>query len=573
MAQGAPEARAGAGSRGRYASALGSRDLRTLVAAYIVDGAASWAYSVVLIAYVFDRTHSAGWVTALVTVRWATGMLAGGYGGVLADRFDRRSVLMVSALVSAAVTVGMAVIVGVDAPLWLLLVASCALGAANTPVQPASGALVPEVVPESDLVAANAIFAVLESVVVVIGPAIGGLVLLTGNAVYGVAINTAGYLAAAALYATLRVRSRGSAEPGENALAQWGAGLTSLVRHRRVFALALFVVLDAAVISAANVLMPALSEHLHGGNAGYSLLIAANALGGVIVAAFANRLAGSRRITVIITAAMFLQGVPLWASVFVGSVPPALALQVASGIGMVIVDVLAYTAVQRDLPRGILGRVLATIEVLYLGASVLAAVLASVLFSQFGLGWALGVIGLGLPAIGLLGLPLLRGVDAEAMRAYALLQPRIELLERLDLFVGAPRSVLEHLAESAEELSMPAGERIIVQGDPSDSLWILAEGELAISVADGATTIELPPVAAPGYVGELGLLNRTVRSATVTTAVACRLLRIPGEDFVGALQTAMPSPGMLGLAGLRMARTPATTVTLTPPEPPVDDQL
>src|SRR5919204_6541750 len=91
--------------RARYASALRHRDLHTLVLAFLIDGAATWSYNVVLIAYVFDRTHSASWVTALVTVRWIVGMLFGGYAGVLADRFDRRTVLLVSAVVASTVTV------------------------------------------------------------------------------------------------------------------------------------------------------------------------------------------------------------------------------------------------------------------------------------------------------------------------------------------------------------------------------------------------------------------------------------------------------------------------------------
>ena len=124
----------------------------------------------------------------------------------------------------AVVTVGMAVIVGLDGPLWLLLLAAAALGAVYTPVNPASGALFPRWYLESDLIAANAIFALLEGMIVVLGPAIGGLLLLTGHPVYGVLINTAGFLLAAVLYLLLRVRSRGSAEPGGNVISQWMAG-------------------------------------------------------------------------------------------------------------------------------------------------------------------------------------------------------------------------------------------------------------------------------------------------------------------------------------------------------------
>jgi MFS family permease len=529
------------------------------VLAFVVDGGASWSYNVVLIAYIFERTHSAGWVTALVTINWVVGMIFGGYGGVLADRYDRRTVLAVSAVVAAAVTVGIAAVVGLNGPLWLLVVSGGALRAVCTPIRPASGALIPEVVPESDLIAANAIFALLESVIVVVGPGIGGLLLLTGDPVYGVWINTASYVISAGLYLILRVRSRGSAEPGGNVFAQWFAGLVSLKQHRTAFVLTVFLVLDSAAINAANVLMPALAAHLHGGATGYSLLIAANAFGGVVVAGLANKLAGSSRVAVIITAAIYLECVPLWVCVFARVVPTAMGLQLLSGIGMVIVDVLAFTALQRDLPRDVLGRVLGTVDMLILGSAVLASVLGSALYEQLGLGWALGVIGLAFPTIGLLGLPMLRGLDAEVGRKLAILGPITSLLDGLDLFAGAPRSLIEHLAESAVASTVAAGELVIEQGTPSDALWILAEGTLAVSaVREDGVRVELPDVVAPGYVGELGLMNRTVRSATVVAATECRVLRIPGDDFISALEGAQASPTMLGRAGVRLARTSVT---------------
>ena len=75
----------------------------------------------------------------------------------------------------------MAVVVAVHAPVGLVLALSALSAAALAPYQPASGALTPEVVGEKDLAAANSIFAALENLVVVIGPGIGGLLLLTGR--------------------------------------------------------------------------------------------------------------------------------------------------------------------------------------------------------------------------------------------------------------------------------------------------------------------------------------------------------------------------------------------------------
>ena len=83
------------------------------------------------------------------------------------------------------------------------------------PYRPAAGALTPEVAGEKDLAAANSIFATLENLMVVVGPGIGGLFLLTGRPVIGVAVNAASFVVAAGIIARLRVRSRGGASAEE----------------------------------------------------------------------------------------------------------------------------------------------------------------------------------------------------------------------------------------------------------------------------------------------------------------------------------------------------------------------
>ena len=93
-------------ARGRYRDALRHRDLRLLIASFVTDQVGSWSYLVVIGVYVFDRTHSTEWLAALGVCRWGPGLLLASYGGVLADRYQRITVLIVSCLVSAAVMTG-----------------------------------------------------------------------------------------------------------------------------------------------------------------------------------------------------------------------------------------------------------------------------------------------------------------------------------------------------------------------------------------------------------------------------------------------------------------------------------
>jgi len=543
-------------ARRRYRDALRHRDLRLLFAAFLVDDIGSWSYIVVISVYIFDRTHSTQWLAANAACRWGPSLLLASYGGVLADRYQRTTVMLISALASAVLMTGMAVAVASDAPVGYVLAISAASSVALAPYQPAAGALTPEIVGEQDLSAANSIFSALQSLVVVVGPGIGGLLLLTGRPVIGVAINAASFAIAAAIVARLQVRSCGGGSADDSTAQQWVAGLRSLAAQPVAVAVILFCALDSAVYGAATVLYVPLSVRLGTGPNGYSYLLAGSALGGLLGAGLANRLSGASRLAPVIMGSICLQALPFLLTVPVHWPALAAALQVLSGVGMIIVDVLAITSLQRDLPGDVLGRVLGVFDTVVLAGILLASLATGVLLAHADVNVALVAVGVGIPALGLAGLPTLMRADRTSAAAAERLRPRVELLSELDLLAGADRRTLERLARAAEEVVMPAGQVVIREGDAADALWILIDGELAVQARGGGPEPrDLPPVTAPGYAGELGLLHGIPRTASVRTSRNSILLRIGGQDFLSALQVSQPSPSLLSVAGTRMART------------------
>ena len=553
-------------TRSRFRDALRVRDFRLLVAAYLVDALGSWAYSVVLAVYVFDRTHSTQWLAAVGTSRWVVGLLIGSYAGVIADRYERTRVMIVSALSSAVVMAVIAVVVGTNGPIWVLIALTALSAIVASPYRPAAGALTPEVVSEKDLVAANSLFSTLESLTVVLGPAAGGLLLLTGEPVIGVIINAASFVVAAAIVGRLRVTARGSADADGNAFAQWLTGLKALGRERVAMMLVLFCALDSAIYGASTVLYVPLSLHLGTGSAGYSYLLAGSALGGVIAAGLANKLSSASRLAPVILGSIMLQALPYAVTATVHTPVLAFALQVISGVGMIVVDVLAYTALQRDLPRDVLSRVLGVFDAVVLAFIVAASFVGAALLSGQGLHTTLLIIGFGFPAVSLLGLPALLKADRTSAVLVARLAPRVELLRTLDLFTGAPHTVLERLAGRLDEQQLAADTVLIREGDQADALWVLVSGSLGVRAHSGSMDVELPTVHAPAYVGELGLLHNAPRSATVTALGDAVVWRIEGTEFLDALEAAPASVSLQNVARARLARTQAP-----PPVPPAVD--
>ena len=531
--------------------------MRLLIGTFLIDQIGTWSFVVVILVYIFDRTHSAQWLAATGICRWAPGLLLTSYGGVIADRYQRTTVMIVSAVASAVIMAAIAIAVAADAPVWIILALIVVSAVAVTPYRPAAGALTPDIVGEKDLAAANSIFSALENLVVVIGPGIGGLLLLTGRPVIGVAINAASFAIAAAGVARLQVRSVGGGADDGNALQQVATGLKALGAQPVALAVILFCALDSAVYGAASVVYAPLSVRLGTGSNGYSYLLAAAALGGVLGVGLANRLSGTSRLALVIMGSICLQAFPWLLTIPVRSPALAAVLQAVSGVGMIIVDVLAITSLQRDLAGDVLSRVLGVFDTIVLGGILLASLGAGILLAHASLNVAMIAIGAGIPAIGLLGLPTLLRADRTSAAVAERLRPRVDVLSALDLLAGADRNTLERLAAAAEEVVLPVGSTVIRQGDQPDALWVLARGELSVqAIADGGRLHELPPVTAPGYVGELGLLHGIPRTATVRTRQECTLLRINGQVFLAALEESRPSASLVSVARIRMARTP-----------------
>ncbi len=555
--------------RGRYRDALRQPDFARLVVATLVDQIGSWSYSVVLSVYVYQQTHSPAWIAAVAASRWIVGLLLSGYAGTVADRYERTRVMVFSALGSGLTMTAIAVVVGLKAPVATLIPLTMVSGAVAAPYRPAAGALLPHLVTERDLAAANSLFAAIENLVVVLGPAIGGLLLALGSPVDGVIVNAASYFLDIVLLLRLKARSRGSVDSDESMLKQWIAGFQLMAAQQSSLALVMFCALDSAVYGASTVIFAPLSIRLGTGVNGYSYLLAGGALGGVIAAGLANRLSTHIRLAPVIAVGIVAQAAPFALTATTHTPAIAFLLQVMSGVGMVVVDVLAITALQRQVANEKLSRVLAAFEAAITAAILVASFAISAVLSTEGVVAALLVTGIGVPVLGAAALPLLLRADRSSMAAAQAIRERVALLHELDLFEGAATVALEKLAKAAEPVSLPAGTSVINEGAISDALWVLVEGSLAVSaVGKTGAAKQLPVVTAPGYVGELGLVHDVRRTASVSTREPSQLLRIDGEIFLDALSSAPPSGSLIQLTGARWYRTSGRR---TPPRQPAAD--
>jgi MFS family permease len=235
----------------------------------------------------------------------------------------------------------------------------------------------------------------------------------------------------------------------------------------------------------------------------------------------------------------------------------AFIVQMFRGASTLVVDVLAVTALQRAVPSDQLARVFGVFFAFVLGAIALGTLLTPIVVNSAGLNAGLWTMALAPAILALIGYPTLQAVDRETSARAAELEPRVVLLERLGIFAAASRPILERLATIAQEAAFSAGADILTEGDDADAVYVLSSGEVQVSARGeaGGRSRPIRTMAAPAYFGEIGVLQRIPRTASVRAIGEVTTLRIEGEALREALTASPASSSLMENARSRLALT------------------
>lgn len=557
---------------GSYRSALAQRDLRLLLGGLVISATGSWAYNVGLLALVFSRTHSLTWVGAAGLVRFVPSLLLSAYGGVIAERTERIRLLVASDLLCALWQANLVVVAATGLPVALALVLAALTQVSSTVYSPAVAATIPSIVDEDDLVAANALNGTIDNLVVIIGPAVGALVLIAGSTAAVFGVNAGSFLISAVMVTRIRTRSRpvdvtdeGRAGPMQQMLV----GIRTIVTVSAARSLVAFTALVSFVYGTDTVLFVGVSEHqLDTGSHGFGYLLAALGVGGILMAPAVERISRLPRLGPIIIIGVAGYTLPTALLTVTHSLALAFVLEVVRGGSTLVVDVLALTALQRAVPGDQLARVFGVFFAFVLAAISLGTIVTPAVVTAFGLHAGLWVMAVAPFVIGVLGYPSLLNMDRASAARAATLAPKVAVLEQLGIFAAASRRVLEKLATDAAAVTFAPATVIVREGDPADALYVLVDGEVEVTAhaEPNSRGQFIRTMSAPSYFGEIGVLERIPRTATVTARTECRCERIDGETLLEALTSAPPSSSLMENARNRLLVThPSREQTYTAP--------
>ena len=320
----------------------------------ITGGAAAFA---ALNFTIYERTGSAAWLSASLLLTFGASGLFAPLGGMLGDRFDRQRVMIASDLAGAAAFAAMAF---VEDPA-LLLAIGFVTAVVETPFWSASQASIPNLVSKDELPWANGLLQLGANAGIMLGPAVGGVLLavIGSGMVFG--LNALSFVLSALVVATVRGRFSEDRSEHEDEHRGIKAGFV-FIAHDRI--LRILVIAWTVFVFGIGMVMVAdvpLVEEFGSGATGYGLLIGCWGAGSVL-----GSLAGRKLNERIEPKALFVGtaviGVTTAGVALSPWFPPVLVLILLAGAADAVVMVADRSIQQRRTPDVVRSRVVSASE-------------------------------------------------------------------------------------------------------------------------------------------------------------------------------------------------------------------
>ena len=358
----------GGGSRPRVGlretlSLLGrNRAFARLYGAQLISFGGDWFTTVALVGLVHDLTGSPALVALVLAAQTIPFALFSPIGGFLADRFDRRRLMVTSDTARALFALGLLV---VDEPgeVWLAFTLVALIGALGAIFEPASSAAVPNLVDPEDLPAANVLVGAAWGAMLAVGGGLGGLVAATLGRDAAFVGDAASFLLSAALLIGIGRRFAEDRDPDE-ARPGLVAAVTETARYarrdHRVFALLAVKAgfgLSVGVIG----LLPLFAVEVFGaGDAGTGILFAVRGIGALVGPFLVHRMTGDLRLLFLAIGVSFaVYGIGYGVFPLMGSLALAAPWVLIAHLGGGAQWTLSTYGLQRIVPDRLRGRVFA----------------------------------------------------------------------------------------------------------------------------------------------------------------------------------------------------------------------
>lgn len=367
-------------------AALGYYNYRLWFVGQLVSLVGSWMQTTAQGFLVYQLTGSPAYLGIVAFAAGVPSWIFMLFGGVVADRIPRRTLLMItqtSMMVLAFVLAGLT-FAGIVQP-WQIVVLAFGVGVANAFDAPARQSFVLEMVDREHMSNAIALNSTMFQMSTVVGPAAAGLLYALVGPAWCFMINGLSYLAVIVALWMMNIQPMPVKAMQKRAAEQLKEGLTYVVHHsliRTLIAIAAFVSLFGLAFVT---LLPAWSVEVLGGDAATNgLMQSARGVGALIGALMIASLGNFRWKGKLLTIGTFAFPLTLIVFAFIRSVSLALLALVAAGWGFMVLFNMLNTILQGIVEDDLRGRVMSIYTLTFFGGMPIGALWAGAMAEHYG---------------------------------------------------------------------------------------------------------------------------------------------------------------------------------------------
>ncbi|MGH2697892.1 MAG: MFS transporter [Actinomycetota bacterium] len=368
----------------RTFSSLSVPNYRLYFFGQIVSMSGTWIQSVAQMWLVYQLTGSGVALGVVTALQFTPVLVAGMWGGIVADRFDKRKILIAtqSAAALLAALLGILTALGL-VELWMIYVLAFALGSVSVIEVPTRQSFVIEMVGEEQLSNAVGLNSTVFTSARVIGPAVAGILIAGVGIAWCFIINAVSFVAVIVSMTKMNPAELHRTAPVERARGQLREGLRYVWNTPILRTSLLMMAIIGTIAFNFRILLPVMAEKEFGGGAGtYGALSAVMGVGTVFGALFAASRTRPTRKTLIYSAIAY------GLLICLAGVAPSLSLEMvalvpmgAAGIAFVAT---ANSTLQLNASEAMRGRVMALYSVVFLGSTPIGSPIVGWIGETFG---------------------------------------------------------------------------------------------------------------------------------------------------------------------------------------------
>lgn len=367
------------------------RNYRLFTTAQLVSLSGTWMQTVAQSWLVLRLTGSGvalGVVTALQFVPTA---IAGIWGGVIADRFDRRKILLATQSLSGLVAGILAVLTATGVvELWMVYVLAFSLGLVTAIDTPARQAFVMEMVGSKQLANAVGLNSAVFNTARIIGPALAAIVIAAFGIASAFLLNALSYLGPVIALTRIDPSALHRSATGERTHGMLREGFRFVWRTRVIRRTLLVLAVVSTIAFNFAITLPLLARFTFDAGVGsFALLTSLTAGGGLMGALWVARRA--RPTQRLLAGATLTFGVFMLATAFAPTIAVAGTLLVATGAASMAMIATANSTLQLSSPPRLRGRVMAVYALVFLGSTPIGGPIVGWIGEHWGARTALGV--------------------------------------------------------------------------------------------------------------------------------------------------------------------------------------